>query len=68
MQSPRRRRRQFPLYKIQVFDEAMHSWKDEPRAFDSLEEAKAQIEKRLTTKRVRIVIVDHDGRRVLDPG
>ena len=65
MQSPRRRR-QFPFYKIQVFDEAIQSWKDEPRAFDSLELAKAQIEKKLFSKRVRVVVVDRDGRRVLD--
>jgi hypothetical protein len=66
MQSPRRRRRKFPFYKIQVFDQAIHSWRDEPKAVDSIEEAKAYIEKKLPSATARIIVIDEKGRRPLE--
>ena len=46
MRNPRRRRKDFPYYKIQVYDEIVKVWKNERKAFDTLEAAQNQLKTR----------------------
>ncbi|MCI0487657.1 MAG: hypothetical protein L0229_13780 [Blastocatellia bacterium] len=66
MRKPRRWRKEFPYYKVQVFDDVVSSWKDERRAFDTVEAAQEYIAEKVAPMSARIVIVERDGRRVLD--
>jgi hypothetical protein len=52
--------RKFPYYKIQVYDDVLKIWRDERRAFDTVEAARAHAEK-LKPQAARIMIVE--GRR-----
>lgn len=66
MRKPRRWRKKFPYYKVQVFNKIFQSWKDEQRAFDSVEEAKDYIARRLSRVSTRIIVVQEKERYVLD--
>lgn len=57
MRKPRRWRKEFPYYKVQVFKNVFQSWKDERRAFDTVEEAKDYINKKLKCVSTRIIVV-----------
>jgi hypothetical protein len=64
---PRQWRKDFPYYKIQVFNQVWQSWTDEPRAYGSVEEARKLVLGRFARQQARIVEVDREGRRVLEP-
>ena len=64
---PRKWRKDFPYYKIQVFNQVWQSWTDEPRAYGSVEEARKLVLGRFARQQARIVEVDREGRRVLEP-
>jgi hypothetical protein len=64
---PRQWRKDFPYYKIQVFNQVWQSWTDEPRAYSSVEEARKLVLGRFARQQARIVEVDREGRRVLEP-
>lgn len=66
MRKPRRRRKKFPYYKIQVYNEIFKSWKDIQRAFDTVETARDYIEKRIGPQTARIMVVERNARRLLD--
>lgn len=66
MRNPRRRRKDFPYYKIQIYDEMVKVWKDERKAFDTLEAARDHIEKEIAPRTARIVVVERDSRQVLE--
>jgi hypothetical protein len=61
---PREWRKDFPYYKVQTFNTVWNSWTDEPRAYGSLEEAGEVIQRKLSDRRTRIIIVEREGRRV----
>ncbi len=63
---PRRWRKDFPYYKVQIYDEVVKSWTDQPRAYATLAEARSMIRARLVNCRARIVVVERESRRVLD--
>ncbi len=63
---PRRWRKNFPYYKIQVYNTLFNSWKDEPRAYSSLAEARRLIRTKLSGQRARIVVVEREGRHALE--
>ena len=64
---PRRKWRQFPYYKVQVFREKTQTWQDERGAFDTVEEAKAHIAEKLGSASTRIMVVeDRRKRHVLE--
>jgi hypothetical protein len=63
---PRRWRKRFPYYKIQVYSAVFNSWKDEPRACSSLAEARKLIQTKFSEQRARIMAVEREGRHVLD--
>ena len=60
-------RTKFPYYKVQSHSAQQCSWvNDRKEAFDSLEEAQAYIHQRAARRRFRIMVVEENGRRVLD--
>jgi hypothetical protein len=64
---PKRKHREPPYYKVQVFNEAFQSWKDERPAFDTIDEAKTYIsQKMLAGTRTRLVLIEERGRRPID--
>ncbi len=63
---PRRWRKNFPYYKIQLYNSVFKSWKDEPRACSSLAEARRLIHTKFLGRRARIVVVEREGRHVLE--
>lgn len=65
MQERRRKRRPFPYYKVQVFNELFQSWMDERGAFGTVEEAKTHIVEKVGDKSARIIVVEQTGRGVL---
>jgi hypothetical protein len=65
MRKLRRWRKDYPYYKVQVFDENIASWKDERKLFDTVEDAQQHIIKNVTPRTVRIVVVERTGRRLL---
>jgi hypothetical protein len=65
MSKPRRWRKQFPYYKIQVFDQVINSWKDERKVFDSVENAREYIAQKIAPRIAHIVVVEKTGRHVL---
>ena len=66
MRKPRRWRKQFPYYKVQVFDEIINSWKDERKAFDTVEAAREHIAGHVFPRAARIVVVESTGRHALE--
>lgn len=61
---PRRKwHSKFPYYKVQVFNKTVHSWKDEQRAFDTLEEAQQYIQQKIAPRDARIMVVEGTRRR-----
>ncbi len=65
---PRRQHRRHPYYKVQIWDEGMQTWRDERRAYDSVEEARAFIEARVSPKKGRVMVVEHNRRYALEEG
>jgi hypothetical protein len=65
MPQSRKRRRDFPFYKIQFFDIKLGTWKDERRTFDTIDEAKKYIERKNFTEDTRIVRIEERSRHVL---
>ena len=65
-EKPRRWRKDFPYYKVQIFSVLSTSWTDQPRAYDSVEEAQEAIRRKFATQQARIVEVEEDGRHVLE--
>lgn len=63
---PRRWRKDFPYYKVQVFSDVSISWMDEPLAYDSAVEAEEAIRRKFATQQARIVVVEREGRHVLE--
>jgi hypothetical protein len=63
---PRRWRKDFPYYKIQVYNPVFNSWKDEPNAYTCIAEARRAVQTKFPDQRARIMVVDRDGRYVLD--
>lgn len=66
MPKPRHWRKEYPYYKVQVLDEIINSWKDERKPFDTVDEAQEHIAKNISPKAARIIIVESNGRRVLE--
>ena len=69
MRKPRRWRKQFPYYKVQVFDHTVNSWIDERRVFDTVEAAQSYIADKIppqAPQAARILVVETKGRHVLD--
>lgn len=66
MRSPRRRRKVFPYFKIQVFDEISQAWKDERKVSDTIEEAQDYIERKINPRTARIMVVYRDTRHVYE--
>jgi hypothetical protein len=62
---PRRWRKDFPYYKVQIYNEILNSWVDEREAYPSLAEARQLIKTRFSSRRVRIMVVEREGRHVL---
>jgi hypothetical protein len=62
------KRRHFPYYKVEFFNEDLQAWQDigRGRIFDSAESAKEYIERDTTQRKARIIIVERTSRRVLD--
>jgi Zn/Cd-binding protein ZinT len=65
MRNPRNRRKIFPYYKIQVFDDTTKAWKDERKAYDTVEEARDYVEKTYSPETARIMVVERNTRYVL---
>lgn len=65
MRKLRRWRKDYPFYKVQVFDERIASWKDERKIFDSVEDAQQHIAKNISSRTVRIVVIERTGRHLL---
>ena len=59
-------RKDYPYYKIQVFDSRSIAWIDEKRAFGSIDDVHAYAHERLTGKKWRIIVVEANGRRTLE--
>lgn len=66
MRQSRKRRRDFPFYKVQVFDVRLGTWKDEHRTFDRIEDAGIYIDKKKFSQKTRIIHVEEKQRRVLE--
>ena len=62
----RRWRKEFPYYKVQVFDEVVNSWKDERKIFDTPKAARDYIAKETTSQAARILVIEANGRHVLN--
>jgi hypothetical protein len=62
----RRRRKEFPFYKVQVFDIKLGTWKDEHRTFSSTEDAQAYIERNKVSGQTRLVRIEEKSRQVLN--
>jgi hypothetical protein len=62
---PRRWRKDFPYFKIQLFSKLVNSWMDEQKAYPSVEEARAARVKKFPGELSRIVVVESNGRRIL---
>lgn len=62
---PRRWRKDFPYFKIQLFNNVVNSWMDEQKAYASVEEAKSAKVTKFSGELTRIVVVESNGRRIL---
>jgi precorrin-4 methylase len=65
MRKLRRWRKDYPYYKVQVFDDHIASWKDERKIFDTVEEAQQHIARKISPRTSRIVVVEKAGRHPL---
>ncbi len=64
---PKRKHREPPYYKVQVFNMAFQSWQDERPAFGTVDEAKTYIAQKLPADvRARLVLVEECGRRPIE--
>ena len=63
---PRRWRKDFPYYRIQLFNDILNSWKDEPRAYASVEQAREKIKLKFANRKTRIMVVERASRHVLE--
>ena len=61
----RKRRKDFPFYKVQVFDIKLGTWKDEHRTFNSTEDAQAYIERNKISGQTRLVRIEEKSRQVV---
>jgi hypothetical protein len=61
---PRRWRKDFPYYKVQVFSPIFNSWTDKQTAHSTREEADQARQKRFPGMGTRIVEVTHEGKTV----
>ena len=59
-------RKDYPYYKVQVFDDRSLAWMDEKRGFATLDDARSYIRQELAGRKCRIMVVDEKGRRPLD--
>jgi hypothetical protein len=62
------KRRQFPYYKVEFFNEDLKAWQDvgRGRIFNSAESAREYIDQDTSRRKARIIIVERTSRRVLD--
>jgi len=65
MRKPRKRRKDFPYYKIQVYNETVKSWKDIQKAFGTVKAAESYIVEKVAPQTTRIMVVEREGRHVL---
>jgi hypothetical protein len=63
MPQSRKRRRDFPFYKVQVFDIKLGTWKDVQRTFDTVELAQQYSDKILRDNTTRVVMIERNSRR-----
>jgi hypothetical protein len=61
----RKRRKDFPFYKVQIFDIKLGTWKDEHRTFNSTEDAQAYIERNKISGQTRLVRIEEKSRQVV---
>jgi hypothetical protein len=66
MQKQRTRRKDFPFYKVQVFDIKLGTWRDEHRTFDTTEDAQAYIKRNKITGDTRLVRIEEKSRQVVN--
>jgi len=62
----RRWRKEFPYYKVQVYDVIFKSWIDEQKIFDTVEAAHDYIQIKKALRETRIIVVESNRRYVLD--
>ncbi len=67
MRKTRRWRKEFPYFKVQVFDPLLASWKDERSIFDTAEAAGSYLN-RQPTKPARIIVVESETSRSVHGG
>jgi hypothetical protein len=67
MTKPRRWRKEFPYFKVQLFDPLLASWKDERGIFDTAEAAASHIN-RQPSNLARIIVVESETSRSVHPG
>lgn len=61
------RRSEFPYFKVQRIDPRVLAWMDARKeAFNTLEEARRFIAEQVAPQAARIIIVEREGRRVLE--
>ena len=65
-QKQRKRRKDFPFYKVQVFDIKLGTWKDEHRTFDTTEDAQAYIKRNKISGDTRLVRIEERSRQVIN--
>ncbi|MGD8451361.1 MAG: hypothetical protein PVJ57_06040 [Phycisphaerae bacterium] len=61
------KRRPYPYYKVQVYDERSATWIERKRGFDTLDEARRYVGESLVGANVRVVLVDEQGYHVVGP-
>ena len=66
MRKPRQWRKQFPYYKVQVFDQTVNSWKDERKVFDTVQAAQHYIADEIAPRSARIMVIENKGRHLLE--
>jgi hypothetical protein len=65
MRKSQKRRKDFPYYKIQVYNETVKSWKDIQKAFKTVKTAEGYIAEKVAPQTTRVMVVDREGRHVL---
>jgi len=60
------RRRSYPYYKVQFFDERSSTWRETKRAFDTLAEAHRHAKEKLGQAKVRFVEVTEEGYHIIE--
>jgi len=56
-------RKTFPYYKIQLYDRELGIWRDERRAYDSIDEATTALREKHVGRQARIMVVEKNRRR-----